>query len=213
MVHQITLFFFFLLSWNTVRAQDERYYRQIFTGELPKLVQEHKEAPLHQYNLMGPAYRLDLNADGIEETLRPQKRDGVDWLEIRDASERKIMEAKLPANGGNGHLYKIRLMNLSPKLKTLVLFMDEGETRGKRFEATARLYFISFENNDFSTLSLSQGPHFFHEREAQREQYWRRIYLVDALDFNQDGTKEIIVHYNHIQRVYMYEGKGHWRKF
>jgi hypothetical protein len=160
----------------------------------------------------GASYRLDLNGDGIEEIIQPQKRDGVDYLEIQDSSLRKIFEHKLFAMGGGSYIYKLRLTTLNDKAKVLVIFLDEGHSHGRMFESSARIFLLSFENNDLSTLRLTQGPHHFHEKERQREQYWRRDYSVELRDLNGDGTKEVIVQFNHIQRILTYQGKGEWQR-
>src|SRR5690606_30569035 len=106
---------------------------------------------------------------------------------------RKIFEAKLLAMGGDSALYKIKLVSLSPKVRALILFLDEGKTEGRRFESTARIFVLSFENNDLNTLKLVRGPHFFQEKEAQRDQYFRREYQVNVVDLDNDGVKEISV--------------------
>ena len=194
-------------------APDERYYRQILTGELPRVNLEGKEEAIGQFNVMGARYRIDLDGDQIEEIIQPQKRDGVDWIEIKNSSETRIFETKLLAMGASSHIYKIRLVQLSPRVKALLIFQDEGVTAGKRFESTGRFYVLSFENNDLSKMSLIEGPHHYHEKEAQREQYWRRDYAVNVYDIDGDGTKEIALQYNHIQRILKYKGRGEWERF
>ena len=163
--------------------------------------------------MRGSSYRLDLNGDGVEESIEPQKRDGVDWIEIRNSAQFKIYEAKLFGMGGASVLYKIRLVNLSPRVRALILFLDEGITKGKRFESTARIYVLSYEDNNLEKISFSQGPHFFHEKEGQRDMYWRRDYNVNVYDVDNDGLKEIAVQYNHIQRIMKYKGSGEWERF
>jgi hypothetical protein len=214
MVHHWSIFLFFFLLSGLGQAQDERYYRQILTGELPKFSQESEEKELAaKFTVSGGAYQIDLDGDKTEETLEPQKRDGVDWLEIRDFSKRKIFEAKLLAMGAKSAIYKIKLVHINRMVKALIIFLDEGQTAAKRFESTARIFVLSFKNNDLSTMTLSQGPHFFHEREAQREQYWRRDYAVNVYDMDGDGSREIIVQYNHIQRIMKYKANGEWQRY
>lgn len=211
MVQHLVILGLFLLSFSSF-SQDERYYRQIFTGELPKLSESVLSESEHQFNVKGASYELDLNGDGIEEYIQPQKRDGVDWIEIRDTTQRKIFEGKLFSAGGESYIYKTRFVHLSPKVKVLVLFLDEGKTVGRRFESTARIFLLSFENNDLSTLSLTMGPHHFQEKEGQREQYWRRDLMVSIRDVNGDGVRDIIVEYNHIQRIMTYKKFGVWER-
>jgi hypothetical protein len=211
-LHRIIFFILTSISWP-ILAQDERYFRQIFSGDLPKIGE--KSLPLNEplMTVRGSGYRVDLNGDGLEEIIEPQKRDGVDWIEIKNSSHHKIFEAKLFAMGGASVLYKIRLVDLSPRVRALILFLDEGVTKGKRFESTARFYVISFEDNNLTKMTLAQGPHFFHEKEGQRDMYWRRDYNVNIYDIDNDGLKEIAVQYNRIQRIMKYKGLGEWERF
>ncbi|HXH32442.1 MAG TPA: hypothetical protein VNJ01_16705 [Bacteriovoracaceae bacterium] len=213
MVQQWLILTFLVFLSGNVLSQDERYYRQIFKGELVTEKETVVDSPITQFNVKGSLYKFDLNADGTDESLEPQKRDGVDWLEIRDFSERKLFEAKLLAMGAESTLYKIKVVQISPKVKSLILFLDEGVTKARRFESTARIFVLSFENNDLSTLRLTQGPHFFHEKEGQREQYGRRDYVVNVYDIDGDGVREIAIQYNHIQRIMKYLGSGEWSRF
>lgn len=213
MVHQWLFFLLFFMLSVQSGAQDERYYRKILSGELPSVTESLKESSLPTFNVSGPLYRVDINEDKIEETIIAQKRDGVDWIEIRNASGTKIFESKLLAMGVSSHLYKIKIVDLSPRVKALILFMDEGFIKGKKFESTARLFVMTIEDNDFSKIWITSGPHFFHEKESHREQYWRRNYTVNVYDSNGDGIKEISVMYNHIQRYMIYNGKGEWKRF
>lgn len=209
MVHHLGFFFIFVFSLG-VFAQDERYYRQILNGELPSFGQDVKEVQEHQFNVKGASYSIDLNSDGIEEVIQPQKRDGVDWIEIKDSSNRKIFEAKLLAMGGESTIYKAKLANLSLKTKVLILYLDEGKTNGKKFESSARIYLVSFENNDLTNIHITPGPHHFHEKEGQRDQYWERDYVVEIRDVDHNGVRDVVVQYNHIQRIMLYAGRGDW---
>lgn len=215
MVHQ-RVFFLWILAFSTsLWGQDERFYREIISNMSevkPKSDQELSHFAA-QFTVNGPNYRVDLNGDGIEESIIPQKRDGVDWIEIRDSAQRIVFEHKLLSMGSRSVLYKIKLVNLSKDVRALILFVDEGITAGRRFESTAKLYFISFEKDDFVTMKLFEGPHHFHEREAVRDQYWRRGYTVNVLDLNNDGKREISINFNKIQRVYEYIGLGEWKTY
>ena len=208
---RLLLIFFTFIA--TAYAQDERYFRQILSGQLPVDNDEVIDSPLRTFVVKGKSYLVDLNGDGIDETLQPLKVDGLDALEIFDSSMRKLFHAKLPAAGSDANLYKIKLVHISKTVKTLILFLDEGKTDGKKFEATARIYLLTYEDNELSTLKLTKGPHFFHEKEAQREQYYRRDYLVNVYDIDLDGTREVSIQYNHIQRIMKYKSKGEWVEY
>ena len=209
MVHYLGLFLISALSWS-VFAQDERFYRQILNGELPLLGSEISEVQEHQFNVKGAAYNVDLNDDGIEEIIQPQKRDGVDWIEIKSSNQSKIFDAKLLAMGGESVIYKAKLAHISLTTKLLMIFLDEGKTAGKRFESTARIYLITFDNNDLSTMRMTVGPHHFHEKERQRDQYWHRDYSVEIRDVDKNGIRDVVVQFNHIQRIMLYKGNGDW---
>ncbi len=210
MVHYSGILLLFFLFLGEVRAQDERYYRKIFSKDYLGPNWEQNESVPVQSIVKGAFYHLDLNDDKIEEIIEPQKRDGVDWIEIRNSSNSKIFEVKLPAMGSVSYLYKIKFVYISKNVRALILFLDEGITVGRRFESTARFFVLSYENNDLSKISVSTGPHLFQEKEYQREVYWRRDYSVNILDFDNDGTREIAVQYNHIQRIMKYKGRGDW---
>ena len=212
MPHRI-IFIFLTFVPGLLFAQDERYFRQIFSGELPKLEESFQSRVKPVMTINGTGHRVDLNRDGIEEIIQPQKRDGVDWIEIKNTSQNTLFEAKLFSMGGASVLYKIRLVDLSPRVRVLIVFLDEGITRGKRLESTARFYVLSFEDNNLTKITLTQGPHFFHEKEAPRDTYWRRNYSVNVYDMDNDGLKEITVQYNHIQRILRYKGSGMWERF
>ncbi|HLT22565.1 MAG TPA: hypothetical protein VKZ84_03945, partial [Bacteriovoracaceae bacterium] len=117
MLHYVFLLTFFLTSTGLM-AQDERYYRKMLSGDLGK--KEEIEDGLQKFFVSGDAYLLDLNGDGIDERIVPQKRDGVDWIEIQDSSQRAIFSGKLFTTGANGHIFRIKVVNLNPKVKVLI---------------------------------------------------------------------------------------------
>lgn len=212
MVQQILLFFILGAVSFPGLAQDERFYRQMLAGEIPAVKTEVEDSPITPISVEGPFYQIDLDGDGIAEKIRPSKLNGVDWLMIYNSSRGKIFDAKLVPMGGESHIYKVRLVHLSKNTKALIIHLDEGHTRGQFFESTARIFVLTYENNDLSTLSLAEGPHFFHEVEKHPDRYTRREYRIDVTDLDGDGVREIIVHYNHIQRIMIYKGKGVWQR-
>lgn len=211
MVQQLGLFL--LLFSVSAFGQDERFYRELLAGEALTSLTEKAELVVTPISVSGKLYQFDLNGDGQAEKLQPVKRDGVDALIIHDSSGNEIFEARLWASGGESVIRKLRLVRLSEKTRCLLIFLDEGVTSGTQIESTGRIYLLSFENNDLKTLSLAQGPHIFHEKEAARDQYLRRSYSVDVTDLDGNGVREVIVHYNHIQRILKYEGAGNWVRY
>lgn len=212
MLQQCLVFFIILLGSTDIFAQDERYYRQILTGELPQ-TSDPKESFVRNYLVKGPEYLVDLDSDGIEEVIQPEKRDGIDYLTILNSSRTEIFSARLFSSGGDSSIYKLRMVYITPSVRTIIIYLDEGSTKGLRFESVARIYLLTYEYNKLSTLSLTPGPHIYHEKEGQRDQYWRRDFLVDVKDLNKDEKREVIVHFGPIQHVYEYNGRGEWIKF
>ncbi len=140
-----------------------------------------------------------------------EKRDGIDFFIVQDSSGKNISELKLNAKGLDSVLYKIQLKTLSPETDALILFFDEGHSGNVIFQSTARIYMATIDKRNLEKISFQKGPAFQYEKERPVDQYSRRYYNVSVYDFNKDGTKEVAVSYNDIQRIYFYLGKGRWK--
>jgi hypothetical protein len=195
-------------------SQDERKYRQLIDKTQKNKNNEHEVMPFSHFVQNQGRYQLDLNSDKIEEIVEIQKRDGLDWIIIKASNETVLYQTKLPTVGSQSVIFKMLLLNISKtrSIKTLVLFFDEGMIKSKKWESTARILLLTFENHDLRNIKLTIGPHFFHEKNSQRDQYWRRDYEVKSLDLNADQMREIIVKYQHIQRILIYKGDGIWER-
>lgn len=204
---RLIIVFSFLISSSW--AQDERYYRQIFTGEL---FDKKEEALQYKVSVSTNAYLIDLNRDGKNERIRALKKDGLDFIEIKDRFGKNLMTKKLKAMGGESKLYKIQLKTISTETDVLILHFDEGITNSTIFETSARLYFITIQNRNFKRMYFYEGPHIFHEKEKVKNQYSRRYYNVNILDYNDDDRNEISISYNHIQHIFFYIRNGIWRR-
>jgi hypothetical protein len=200
--------FLFALALNSAFAQDERYFRDIFSGAL---VQKSKQSQLPPKIVVhSPFYRMDINGDGLPEQFRTSKRDNLDWFEIYDFRDQLIYEVELETQGVKSGIYKLRLVQLSPRSKAVLIHFYEGFTESTKFDGTARLYVASFDDNNINKISFIRGPHFFHEFSKVREQYFRRPMSVNVLDYNQDGVKEISTSYGFTQYIMSYRGSGEW---
>jgi hypothetical protein len=208
-MHLITLICFLLAS-GTLLAQDERYFRDIFSGALQRKINPDVEKPKIEVRSAG--YRFDLNDDGLPEIIRSSKRDNVDWFEIYDFRDSLIFETALDTQGINAGIYKANVVSISPTVKAIILHFYEGFTESTQFDGTARIYVLTFENNNLNKITVTKGPHFFHEFAKVREQYWRRPMRVNVIDYDKDGTKEISTSYGDLQYVIQYLGKGQWKK-
>lgn len=196
---------------NPARGQDERFWRKLLTGELTR--EEIKPPPEPKWVFEGPAYHFDLNSDGREEVITVLKRDGMDWLDILGHDKTSLFKAKLWATGVASRIDRLRVVDISPTVRVVIIYLYEGKTEAQRLEASARLFFLTFENKNFSTFKLTAGPRYWHEYESVRDQYWRRLYTLNVKDYDGDGVKELALEFNHIQHIWRYVGNGNWKSF
>ncbi len=198
----------FLLTVSTlVSAQDERFYRRIFTNEL---VDKPSAAEDYKIVVKSPIYQINIDSDKELEGIRVIKKDGLDFIEILSEFGERLFEAKLVGIGKESSLFKIQLKGISKDTNTLILHFYEGKIDSTKFEASARLYFLTYKKNNLKKINMFKGPHFFHEKEKVNEQYWNRRFSVNTIDYNKDGVKEISISYNKINRVYFYLESGTW---
>lgn len=199
---------FFLQSLNWAFAQDERFFRKIFTGDL-----EVKEKPIekhYSYSLHTPEYLIDLNQDNAKESVVFVKKDSEDWIEIFDQNKQRIYQYRFEEKGLNSGLYRIVRKKLSPTSMLLALYYFEGETNYINFESSARVYLLTIDNNDLKKINVFKGPSFFEEYKSLKNHYHLKSYDVSIVDLNQDKSREVIVKYRNVSLVYIYRGEGKW---
>lgn len=205
----LVIFLFFalqILFMFRLHAQEERYFRKMFTGQLKPNSKQEKE---FKYVFKSPAYQLDLNDNGFPESIRLLKKDGLDYIAIENFEGQTIFEDRLFAYGGGSNIFKLTKTKIAPHVNVLILHYYEGEVRARKYNGTARLYFLTIDKR-YRVWKLTKGPLFWHEHEEVKDRYWQRDYNLDVTDFDHDGTKEIAVSYNRINRIYKYLGKGNW---
>ncbi len=206
-VMKLHVILFFLLIHSAI-GQDERFYRGVFTGALNK---QKKTAFIYKVEVAGPKYMLDLDRDGVKDSLQLIKRDGVDFIRINDYQGRAVFEQQLDTKGKQSKVFKIHLKTISPTVDVLIVHYFEGYNGAVEFEASARLYFATIKDRDLSKITFSPGPHFWHEYELSADKfnyYWNRRYQVNTLDYNGDGVNEISISFNKIQRIFFYSVDG-----
>lgn len=202
-----TCFILFLCILSTaVSAQDERFFRDIFSGELYK---ENKKSP-YKIGVESPQYILDLNQDGIEESFQTIKKDGLDFFRVNDPWGKKVFEGKLLAKGKNSSIFKVNFFNITHKDYVLVLHYYEGDNESSTFEGSARLYFITIQDKNLNKISMTKGPYFWSERERAAGKYWNKRFSVNTIDYNKDGIKEISVSFNKTTKLFYYVANGVW---
>lgn len=188
-------------------SQDESFYRDLFNGNL---YSQSKDAMIYKIEVESPKYMIDLNSDGVMDSFQTVKRDGVDFIRINDTYGKSVFMDKLLTKGKNSSIFKAKLVKVNSKTNVLILFYYDGEIKTSRYEASARLYFVTFVNNELKKASLYKGPYFFHEKEKASGKYWNRRYSVNVMDYNKDSQNEISISYNNSSKVYEYIGEGLW---
>jgi hypothetical protein len=196
---------------NPVYAQDQRFIQKILSGELIEDKKAEIVAPY--YVIKGSTYKLDLNGDGEEENIQKLIIDGIDYLEITNLSGNTLAKYRLSPKGVESNLYRIKVSKISAKESVLVFYFYEGKTDSARFEATAKIYLASFETKDLKFYPIIEADSFFHEREAIRGQYYNRTLAVNVVDSNDDGKRDVVISFGHIQYIYIFKGSGLWQKF
>ena len=200
-----------ILSWRAT-AQDERYFRQLFSGEINKgheVIDEKK----YSYFVHTPYYALDLNRDGKNEHIVFVKKDNEDWIEILNFEKKKIFSYLFENKGYDSELFRIELKTLSSKTSILLLYYYEGVSKYINFQGTSRVYAITIDNNDLLSLKAFKGPSFFDEQKTFKGHYHKRNYDVYLEDLNQDSVKELIIKHRNNSTVFVYKGQGQWQTF
>lgn len=200
-----------IMSWRAT-AQDERYFRQLFSGEINKGKEEVDEKK-YSYFVHTPYYALDLNRDGVPEQIVFVKKDNEDWIEILNSEKKKIFGYLFENKGYDSELFRVELKTLSPTSSILLLYYYEGISKYINFQGTSRVYAITIDNNDLNTMKAFKGPSFFDEQKTFKGHYHKRNYEVILEDLNRDGVKELIVKHRNTSTVFMYKGHGLWQTF
>jgi hypothetical protein len=195
--------------------QDERYFRQIITGERGLGVGQAAEKK-YSYYIHSPYYALDLNHDGNPEQIVFVKKDSEDWVEIFEqklGAKKKIFSYRFETKGFDSELFKIEFKKLSPKTYAIIFYYYEGVNRYTELTATSRIYVGTIDLEDLKTLAVFKGPSFFEEHKSLKGHYHLRDYQVYLQDLNNDLVNELVVKYRLTSQVFLYNGDGKWKAF
>ncbi len=188
-------------------AQDERFYRDIFAGNLYDPPEKFKYKVLVE----SPKYMIDLNRDKRKDSIQISKKDGVDFVKINNEYGQSVFERKLLAKGLNSKVYRARLKKINKSVNVLILYYYEGDIDTvKHFKGSARLFFITIRDNNLNKITFMKGPYIFTEESLPGDKYSTKSFAISTIDFNGDKQAELSVSYNHIQRTYFYKGDGLW---
>lgn len=200
---------------NFAYSEDERFFRELFSGELnsSNLLLKNEEKK-YKYIFHTPFYSVDLNEDNKPEFIVFVKRDSDDFLEIyKQGDGQKILahKLKLDVYGRESKVFKIAFKKLNDEIKVLIVYYFEGFSKYIKTQSSARVYFITFKNNlEFKDF---KGPAFFEEFLNQKGNFHLKNYSMNLEDLNKDGTKEFILKFNNYSRIYFFEKDGEWRTY
>lgn len=201
------VFFLFIFFSPFIQAQDEEFFRKMLGGDLLKTRVRNEKSDFVTEKF---AYYYDLTGDGKKERIIPSKQDGSDVLIIKNSTGDILFKNRLQAYGVNSGIYKIKLTQIGPGVRALILYYDEGETKWLQRERTFRIYIVTFQKGRFAYEAFP-GPHIAIQKEKMRNQYWERELRVETLDLNKDGFKEIIISYFSARYILKFEN-GQWTR-
>ena len=111
---------------------------------------------------------MDLDGDQRSEKISMENNDGINYFVIRNHRNFPILRKPFLTQAIGGIVHKLRLVQVSKDTKLLIVYYFEGVTEYMDFQGTGRLYFVSWKDNDLKTLSMSIGPHYWHESKDYR---------------------------------------------
>lgn len=200
---------FFLLFGQCVLAQDERFFRQLISGDLGVSAAEESKTTPH-FHAASPFYEIDLDGDDRVEYIVIEKRDSEDWLHIHDYNRKRIFSLKFVRLGWESDVFRINLRQLSKDTKVLLVRYYEGHNQGENFTGTGRLYVVSWDKNDLKSLRGVRGPQLWDEFADSKIHYHQRPQHISLFDFDSDGIREVAVRHHLTTKVMKYIGKGEW---
>jgi hypothetical protein len=209
---RIMLGVLFILISYLAMAQDEKVFRELLTHKAIKDFEEGGE-PEYAFQARGHRYYIDLDEDKIPESFFVSKRDGVDWIDFFNSKGEKFFDFQFDTLGSWSRVFKVQLRKVSQNTKLLLIYFHEGVTRYVDFRGTARVYFLTWEENNLKTMSMYKGPYIWDENRTYKNHYHQRKSEVSLYDFDEDFQREVAVRYGSITRVYKYSGKGNWKTY
>lgn len=205
----ILIFSLYLTTFSYLFAQNERFIRSMFADQISKKENLNSNKK-HKWVVSTPLYQIDLNEDGVAEHIQVSKKDAEEWFVIMNSKRISLLEVKLDRIGMESFVYKVRLITISKTATVLIIYHYQGYYKDINFLGRTKVYFVSIDNKDLSTLKYYAGPTIWEEKESFPNRYSQRFYDIKVEDLDLDGTKEIFTTYGRITHIYTYQGKGRW---
>jgi hypothetical protein len=193
-----------------VRAQDELYFRDLYSGNF--LERKKHDEKKYKWKANSSFYQLDLGGGKWPESLVMEKRDGEDWLHIHDENKKRFFSFQFDINGKGARVYRVLKHHLSPRYKVLIIYYYEGNTHYYQFSGSIRLYFLTVDDSKLETISIFKGPIIWEERRGRKENYFQKRYVMELIDFNGDGVREIKIKGKFTKFIFFYKGGGKWKE-
>lgn len=193
-------------------AQDERYFRKLFSGELVNKKDNNPYNKVH-FNYSSPYYLVDINGDAEKESLAFVKKDGSDFFEIYDGRNGLLFSHRLDNHGPGSEIFKIEVKKLSSKTNVILLHYFEGYTNYIDYQGTARIYAVTIDNKDLKTLKALKGAIIFDETKLLKGHYHQRNYRAYLEDLDDNGIMELVVKYRNISTVFKYSNQFKWSSY
>lgn len=204
------MFLFLFTPSFPLLAQDESFYRKIFTNDLYEKINQHQQAKIVRQS---KNFLWDFDRDGNAETFGFKRLDGVDYFKIYTSNGLEALSVKLPTMGAYARPIKIIGKKLSKQTDVYLLHYFQGQTRhGQEKQSVAKILFITLDNNELATLDYYTGPSYWVESNQYKNRYRQRYYRLLVEDLDANGVKEVSLLYGQSSQVYFYRNKGQWTK-
>lgn len=204
-------FLSFFLSLE-LKAQDERYFRELFLKQYTEDTKELEEKK-YSYVVPTPFYTMDVNGDGKTESFVYAKKEAEDWIDIFDHEKKPVFKFQFTSVGAKSRLYKMRFSHIDSEIGLVVFYFYEGVTKYNEMDSSSRLYFLTFHKKDFNQFKMIQGPYLFEEFKGMKGHYHQRVRQVEVMDLNSDQRNEIIVKHHLYSEVYHINKDGSFKVF
>lgn len=208
---KVIFLFFSLFYCASSYSQDHDFIEAILNqGEKSQdelLIQEKTH-----FEVAGKSYFLDLlHSEGLEKVFI-EKKDGQDVFNVFTPTHEPIFSLKLSSKGPYSRIYKLSYRDISAQEKLLILYHFEGVNKYLKLQSTSRLYFITWNPKKNNSFQSYKGPVIWNELKDVRDRYFQRKRLLQVLDLDQNGYKDIVVKYGRTSLSYAYFGQGKWKQ-
>jgi len=196
--------FIFFICFN-LYSQDESLLRSEFlSNQFSKKVTGSKPKFFQRSSL----YKINLNSDHLLEGISFIKKDGKDYIELLNSSNKLLFKFEFAAVGINSRLFKIKFKKIKYQ-NILLLYYYEGEVNGLEKRSSVRLYLLAFKKN-LKQFKVTKGPIIWKGYKTYLNNYFEKEFKVKILDSNQDQLLDIYLESPNIHNVILQKKNLKW---